>query len=274
MRFIVGGAALVGVGCYLMPLMWFLYNGVRLRLDALAIPPTWRSTLTIESLVAVLGSSDAQHALFNSLLVALLATMGSLLFGVPAAYSLSTLPRRSAAARSFLLLTNAVVPPISLLIPLYLLLRQFGLLESRLALSFVHVGLTVGIVVVFLEPVFRSLPRRVHEMAALDGLSPASVVWRVLIPLSLSGVLMAGAIVFVLSWGEYTMASMTAGGRSQTLPVLLPSLVQVTGTRWGEAAVLSFLTFLPLGLLALLGPSLFRRVRASSAARSEWTGES
>ena len=122
---------------------------------------------------------------------------------------------------SLTVLGTQMLPPVALVIPFYLLAQRFGLLDRGWALALVYLSFNFPFVVWILIGFFQGIPRELEEAALVDGNGRLGAFWRIIVPLSLPGMLAAGVFAFVLSWNEFLFALVLTGRNSKTLPVAL-----------------------------------------------------
>ncbi|HET9955304.1 MAG TPA: carbohydrate ABC transporter permease, partial [Polyangiaceae bacterium] len=161
----------------------------------------------------------------NSLYVAGGTTALCVGLGALAAYALARLEFRGKRGVFGLLLAVSAFPQISVVEPLYALLRELGLINTYPGLVLAYVTFTLPISVLLLVSFFRELPREVEQAARMDGATSLQVLWHVILPLSVPGLVATGIISFVYCWNEFLFAlSFTVGGERQTLPVAIAML--------------------------------------------------
>ena len=166
--------------------------------------------------------SEFVASIFNSTVVALFTTIITLFLASLAAYSIERLKVPLRRLISFSVVLTQMLPPVTLVIPLYLLLARFGLLNSKASLIMIYTTLQLPFAIWILSSYFRQLPQSVEEAAIIDGSSYLGVLWRILIPLSKPALFTAGIFVFLASWNEFLIALViTSSLQSKTLPVAI-----------------------------------------------------
>src|SRR4029450_3401922 len=137
--------------------------------DLLASPPVWVFTPTLANYEAIFADQTVTNAIINSLIVASATTVISLLLGTPAAYALARFEFRGKADLWFWFISNRMVSPIVLALPVYMLSRQIGLLNTYWGLILVYLTFCLPIVVWICTDQFRSIPRDLEQSARLEG---------------------------------------------------------------------------------------------------------
>jgi ABC-type glycerol-3-phosphate transport system permease component len=242
---IARGVFLVTVLVFVVfPLLWLALASVKTRAGALAMPPELFFTPTFDA-YAKIRSSGAGRAFGNSLTIALTNVALSLLLAVPAAYALARMRGRIQAHLSFWVLSIRLAPLFAVILPLYVLFRSMGLLDTRIALALAHLTLTLPLAVWLLMTYFRSLPRDLDEAAMLDGARPWQVLLLVIVPLSRPMLASVAVIVFIFSWNEFLLAFFLTSRNAQTVPVMVAGLAGTMTFDWPLIAAISICSMVP-----------------------------
>ncbi|MGZ4417379.1 MAG: carbohydrate ABC transporter permease, partial [Gaiellaceae bacterium] len=161
---------------------------------------------TLANFRAVLKSGDFQIALLNSTIVAGSVTLISVALGALAAYALGRFRFRGRSVALYLMLSMTIFPQIAILGALYTMINDFGLYNSRGALIFSYMILTMPLTVWVLTSFMRALPRDLEEAAYIDGATPLQVFYKVLLPLVAPGLVTTGLLAFIAAWQEFLYA--------------------------------------------------------------------
>jgi multiple sugar transport system permease protein len=208
----------------LLPLLWITRVAFVSRRVAYLIPPDWTALPNFDSWNYIFGDQDFLHFFINSLGIGLGSTLLSLAIGIPAGYSMARWATGGRGVRIGILATQ-ILPAIALVIPVFIMAREFGLLNNQLLLALVYLSFNLPFVVWILNGFFQGLPAEVEEAALVDGATRLQVLRLVVIPMALPGLVAAGVFSFVLCWNEFLWAFILSGLESRTLPVALrPSL--------------------------------------------------
>jgi multiple sugar transport system permease protein len=192
-------------------------------------------------------------AFANSVVVATSVTALTLTLGALAAYAASRLPFRWTHAFMYANLTSRMVPIIVLMVPLYVTLRQLGLLNSLPGIILTEVGLLLPYAVWILTSYFAALPRELEDAARIDGCSRVGAFVRIVLPLSAPGLAACGVITFILSWHELLIPLVVSSRpESMTVPVILAGLVSDFYVFYTLMMAISLLGLLPTVQLVLL----------------------
>lgn len=212
--------------------------------------------VSFENFAKVLGTTDQAGSwlfgrqLFNSLFVSILTSGLGLVFSATAAYALSRwdFPGRERAIGAFLV--TQMFPGVVMLIPIYILLDELGLLDSLLGLALVYSTTSVPFSVWMLKGYFDTIPRALEEAAALDGCTRFQTFWSVILPLAKPALAVVALFSFMTAWNEFILAATLMGdARSYTLPVVLNGYVNEYGADWGAFAAGAIVVSLPVMIL-------------------------
>lgn len=246
----------------LAPYAWLIISSISTKIDLLTVPLKWfpqRPTLVnFQSLFSEGESALSQgmtffsRSILNSLVVTF-ASMGvSMAFGVCTAYAVARLAFPGRRFYLLLLMGSYMMPPIAIVIPGYVILKALGLLDSRVGLMLVNVTFILPLVVWIMRGFFLSIPLELEEAARIDGSSRFGALIRIILPLSLPGLVSAAVFSFIASWNEYLYAFLYTSMRSRTLPVLIGEFTTKVGTDYLKMAAAGVVASAPPVLLALI----------------------
>lgn len=153
---------------------------------------------------------------------------------------------------AFWLISQRILPPITVIIPVYILYQQLGLLDTQFSLIASYAAVNLPIVIWFMRDYFQTIPLELEESAFIDGASRYQVLWRIVFPLALPGLIATFLIILVFSWNEYVMALFLTGAQTQTMPILVSAQNGVRGPQWWNMSVLVMLMVGPLILTAVI----------------------
>jgi multiple sugar transport system permease protein len=254
------GASLV----VLLPILWVMRTSFANRLIAYKIPPVWFFTPTLENYRIIFEKYPFQKYFYNSILVSAAASLVALALGALAAYSIARFKTGDPILRLSMLSTQ-MLPPITLVIPIFLLARIFHLWDSRLGLILAYLSFNLPYTVWILIGFFQSIPVDLEEAAMIDGCSRVQAFLRVTIPVSLPGLLAAGVFNFILNWNEFLFSLILTGRETRTLPVAIASLWTQQGVQIGAVSAATFLVILPVIVLTwVIQKSLVRNLTFGS----------
>ncbi len=232
----------------LLPLLWTLRTSLVHKVLAYASPPPLFFTPTLDNYVVIFQEEPFLLFFLNSLIVAVLSTLACLVIGAPAAYSYA----RFNTGGNFLLmgmLGTQMLPAVILVIPFFLIYNAINLFNTRLGLIIAYVTFNIPFVIWILIGFFHTIPRELEESAIVDGCSKFGAFVRIIIPVTLPGLLSAGIYAFVLSWNEFLFALILTGKETKTLPVAIAGLMTQQGVQIGAVSAAIVIILLPMILL-------------------------
>lgn len=247
----IGMLLAIGLFC-LGPIVWQAVTSVKQDQDLVRLPPVFPDQMTAVHYERVLLGSALPRSLVNSAVVAASATMVALVVGAFCAFALARLPIAGKGVILGLVLATSMFPPIAVISPLYLLMRDLGLRDTLIAVGLTHAVYALPLSVWLLTSFFRQLPKELYLAARVDGCTPFRALVSIILPLARPGVAVAALLVFIFSWNEFMFAlTLTASDSTRTAPVavaLFPGLYEVP---WGDLAAASLIVTLPVAGLAL-----------------------
>ena len=237
----------------LFPFYWMVTSSLKTQTDLLASPPMWLFTPTLANYRDIFADTVVTTAVLNSLIVAGSTTALSVLLGAPAAYALALFEFRGKADLWFWFISNRMISPIVLALPVYILSRQIGLLNTRLILVLIYLTFTLPIAVWICTDQFRSIPRDLEQSARLEGATQFDVFWRIYLPLGIPGVAVSAIFAFIFSWNEllYALVLITSQGL-KTAPVVATNFMSGYELPWGKIMATGTIIVLPVTIFALL----------------------
>lgn len=243
------------LGLTLVPVYWLLTISLKTVVDQFAVPPLWfRFDVTWEHYYDIFFVRPFGRYLWNSALVAAVSTLLALVFGVAAAYALARLPMRRNWNRhlSFWILSTRMVPPIVTILPLFLLLRDVGLLNTRFSLILVYTGFNLPFVIWMMRGFFEELPAELEEAAWMDGSSRLRALVEIVLPLVAPGLAATAVFCLLIAWNEFLFALvLTQTDAAMTLPVGIAGRVTQYEIKWGAMSAAGVVAMVPVFLFAL-----------------------
>jgi multiple sugar transport system permease protein len=214
-------AAAIVVMNGLFPAIWILFTSLKTEVELTAKPITYfPHNATIQNFMAAFRDQPLATYLFNSVVVAISSTLLSLFISALAAYAIARLRLRYRDAILTSIIAVSMFPLVTLMVPLFEIMRGVGLLNSYLALILPYTVLNLPICTLMLVSFFHDIPRDIENAAMLDGCTRLESLWKIVVPLAAPGVFTAGIIAFVNAWDEFLLAmSLNASVQFRTLPV-------------------------------------------------------
>ncbi|MCO4319149.1 carbohydrate ABC transporter permease [Phyllobacterium sp. 21LDTY02-6] len=259
----------LGVFAILAPFLWVFLQSLKYEIDILQ--GSWIFNPTSFNYADVLYSrrSDFPENVYNSLVVAFLSTVGVLLIGTLAAYSLVHFKSRAAISRLLLgwtLIFN-MIPPLTLVGPWYLIFRELGLSGTLTAVVLTHIALNLPMTVWMMMAYFREIPQEIEEAALVDGCTRPVIFMRIALPLAVPGLIAAGVLAFVFSWNEFSVALTLTSRHTATVPVAISRFAQQYEVQYGQMAAASILSTIPALIMMFIGQRFIVRGLTAGAVK-------
>lgn len=244
---------------FFLPVFWVILTSVRHRVEINAHPPVWIPTgFTLDSYKILLGMPTPEGAFGmggeipfldyarNSIVISLVSTLFSLLFGTLAGYVFSRFRFKAKNGIFLGMMLARAVPGIALSLPLFVLFARLRLSDTVLGMIIIYVALNVPFTAWLMDGFFRTIPQELDDAARIDGCSQWTAFLRVDLPLASPGAAAAGIFAFLTAWNEFALASIiTRTPKSRTFP---PALFEFTGqfvSDWRGMTAMSVMMLIP-----------------------------
>lgn len=235
------------------PYLWMILTSLKNDADIAAFPVRYLPTaVTFEHYAVLLARTSFSGNLLNSLIIAAGAVVLGLTVSIPAAYAFS---RFRFAGRRFLMTQFLVInmfPVVLIIIPLFVLMRQFGLLDTFIGIILGHSTFAIPFSIWMLTSYMNAIPADLDEAARIDGASRLQTLWLVILPVVMPGIVTTGIYIFVTSWNEYLFAMMLSGSSVRTVTVALQLFIGEFTVQWGLLTAAGTLIAIPVTILFLL----------------------
>jgi ABC-type glycerol-3-phosphate transport system permease component len=237
---------------FMLPIFWLVTTSFKFGREAFAIPPRWLFfEFTLRNFQEVLATTKISQYLLNSIIVSTGATILSLVLGVPAGYAIARSQSRILNSSAYFFLILLMVPPIAMLIPFYLIMRDLRLLGTYASLIILDTVFDAAFVVWMMRSYFADVPKEMEEAALVDGASRFAAFWRVALPLSIPGVVAAAIYVIIFSWNDFLFALMLTSPETKTIPLGILASFSAVEINWGKMAVMCLFAIIPALVIAL-----------------------
>jgi multiple sugar transport system permease protein len=263
---------IVALAFFLFPIAWVAVTSLKLPGDYMHRPPVWWPDNPTTNHYKMVMKVKGWTALENSAVVATSATVLSLIVGTLAAYSLARF-KTGGKHLAFWILSQRMMPPVVLIVPFFLLLRDLGKIDSRIgldtrfALIALYTVFNLPFVVWMMRSYFMGVPAELEESAMVDGSTRLGVFLRITLPLSFPGLIATGTFAFIFAWTEFLFAVVITRTNTFTLPVAIAGFSGSQGSNWGQASALAVVATAPVFALGLLVQRHFVRGLTLGAVR-------
>ena len=276
------------------PLLWIFLTSFKTSADAVAYPPKVFSQPSLEGYcnlfnissrqtpefmaglpppqgycakvarergMVIAGPSKTPGRLMNSLVIGFGSTFLAVFLGTLAAYALSRFKVPIKDDLLFFILSTRFMPPIAVAIPIYLMFRQLGLLDSYVGMILLYTAVNVSLAVWLLKGFIDEIPREYEEAALVDGYTRLQAFVKTVLPQATTGIAATAVFCLIFSWNEYAFAVLLTSGNAQTMPPFIPFIIGEGGQDWPAVAAATTLFVIPiLAFTVLLRKHLLRGI--------------
>ncbi len=243
------GALIVYCIWAVFPILWVVLTSFKTNAEALTVPPQLLFRPTISNYVDVFTSVyQFSSVVENSIVIAAVGTAAIVLLALPAAYGLSRLIPWGRNAVSFGIISARTFPTIGLAIPLFIVMQNARLLDTRLAVIIANVAYSLPFGIWMMFGFIESIPIELEEAALLDGCTRVGALARVIVPQLLPGLGATAILTSIVAWREYLFPLILTTRNARTLPVVAGSFITDVGPNWGGLCAYSVLTILPIAI--------------------------
>ncbi|MGO1849007.1 carbohydrate ABC transporter permease [Microbacterium sp.] len=213
---------------FFFPVAWMVFTAFKPERAASTNPPTFLTELTFDNFARVFDSGFSAY-LINSFSASVMSTIIVMLLAFPAAYGLSVRPIVRSTDALFFFISTKFLPLAAAIIPIYLLLQNFGMLDNVSALTILYLGMNLPLAVWMMRSFLMEVPREIIEAAQVDGAKFSTEMLRIVLPLVAPGIAAAALICFIFAWNEYFLANLLTSTIARTAPPALGSFVSGRG---------------------------------------------
>jgi multiple sugar transport system permease protein len=241
------------------PILWMFFASVKSNTEIFSLPPRLLPDhFTIEAYLSIFDDPAKVRFFINSYVVSGVVTLLTVLIAILAAYAFSRYSFRLKSTLNVFVISTQTVPPITLLIPYFGMVVAFGIFNTYFALILTYMVFTLPYAILLMTGYLNTLPKDLDEAVLVDGGSSWTALWRVLVPLSLPGIVATAVYTFLLAWNEFLFAlTLTKSTDMRTVPIGIQLLMGQHAFEWNQMMAMSVLGSLPLLLLFLIAQRYF-----------------
>ena len=245
-------ALAIGVAISMFPILWMVSTSLKTQADYFAFPPVWiPSELDFSHYIYLFTKTDGAVAFKNSFILGFSSMVAVLVFSIPMAYAIVRFRVGGKQLPNAVLILR-MAHPIALVLPLFLLYRQFNLLDTHIGLIMVYTVVFLPFAIWILIGFFQDFPFEIEEAALIDGCSRLRALVQVIIPILTPGISVVGLFAFIFAWNEFLFTIVLSKSKTKTLMVMTNAFIQSpTDTAWGEAASLVVIGIIPCVCVAI-----------------------
>lgn len=235
-----------------IPFLWILITAFKNRSEILSNTPILYFKPTLENFKIAFLEKHFSYVFINSFLISSLSTVFAILIGVPAAYVFSRFQFKFKRDLYFFILTTRMVPPISIVVPLFLLYAKLDITNSYLGVILIHSTINTSLVIWIMRSFFNDIPKYLDDSFLIDGASYYKGFINIILPTARIGILVTALFCFIMSWNEYLFVSLLTSYETRTITVSLPGLITPHGTYWGQVAAMAVTATIPILIIIFI----------------------
>jgi len=250
---------IIGLVYACFPVVWMLFSSLKSNTEIFSIPPElFPKEFTLKAYNSIFGSPMKVRFFLNSYLVAMVVTLLTLFVAILAGFSFSRYSFKLKKPLNLFIISTQTVPPISLLIPYFGIVVAFRMYDTYFALVFTYMVFTLPYAILLMTGYFNTLPKELDEAVIIDGGSSFTALWRVLVPVSIPGIVATGVYTFLLSWNEFLFAlTLTKSTEMRTVPIGIQLLMGQHSYEWNEMMAMSILGSFPILIMYMVAQRYF-----------------
>ena len=237
---------------FFFPIFWMVLTSFKTELQAIAIPPLLVFEPTLENYTLINDRTDYFKYAFNSVITSFGGTLLAMLIAIPSAYAMAFSPGRYTKNILLWMLSTKMLPAVGVLLPIYLIAQQFGLLDTRVLLIIIYALINLPIVMMILFTYFKEIPKEILEASRMDGCTTFNEIVQVVMPLAWGGIASTALLSIVLLWNEAFWSIVLTSSDAGTLVALVASFSSPEGLFWAKVSAVSTLACAPIVVLGWL----------------------
>jgi sorbitol/mannitol transport system permease protein len=230
---------------FVAPVVWMALTSFHREADAATNPPSLLAPLTTVNYSALFDRGISPY-LINSATASLVSTVLVLALAVPAAYALSIKPVEKWTDVMFFFLSTKFLPAIAALLPIYLIVKDVGMLDNVWTLVILYTAMNLPLALWMMRSFLAEVPREILEAAEVDGAGLLRTLWQVIRPIATPGLASTSLICVIFSWNEFMFAVNLTAIRASTAPVFLVGFITSEGLFLGKLCAAATLVSLPV----------------------------
>jgi multiple sugar transport system permease protein len=245
-------ALLLVMAFFMTPILWTAITAIKPTELISAHSIVWLFRPTLDHFRVIFFEDNIVAPLINSTIIATFSTVGVLVTAAPASYALSRFRVPFGQQLASYFLSARMAPPVTVVLPLFLIFRNLGLIDTHPALIAAYVTVNMPFAIWMIKGFFDEIPRELDEAALLDGCSRFHAFVRIVLPLAAPGLAATAIISFIFSWNEFLFAILLTNFHARTLPVAASALMTDRMVLWGELCATAIIIYTPVMLFAML----------------------
>jgi len=245
---------------YLIPVYWIIATSFKPYVDIFASPPKFSFKPTLDNYVGLMtirsmstegkmeiaSSSPYLRQLLNSIIIGFVSTAIAVCLGTMSAYAFSRFPVKGKGDLMFFILSTRMMPPVAVVIPLFLMYRALHLIDTHIGLILLYTTFNVSFATWMMKGFMDEIPKEYEEAALVDGYTRFKAFMKIVLPQSVTGIAATAVFCLITAWNEFTFALIMTTKNARTAPPSLASRMGSSGVEWGQIAAGTFIFLLPV----------------------------
>lgn len=260
----------IGLVFATFPILWMLFSSLKSNREIFALPPRLLpDDFTIAAYLTIFNDPVKVRFFLNSYLVAGIVTVLTLLVAILTAYGFSRYRFRFKNTLNIFIISTQTVPPITLLIPYFGMVVALRIFDTYFALVLTYMVFTLPYAILLMTGYLNTIPKELDEAVLVDGGTSWTALWRVIVPVSIPGIVATAVYTFLLAWNEFLFAlTLTKSMSLRTVPIGIQLLMGQHAFEWNEMMAMSVLGSLPLLVLYLVAQRYFLAGMTAGSVKS------
>lgn len=255
MLYIVKYAILIVTAMFvLFPIIWTFITSIKQEVQIFAIPPVWLpNPVSFKNYIDAFSTGAFVQRFGNSIIVAFGSTFLSMVIGIPAAYGFARHPYKGSNVIFLSITACRMLPTVVLGIPMYFVLRNLGILDTKTGLIIIHLPLQLMLNIWMLYGSFKNFPKDLIDAGYIDGLGPFKTLVAIVVPITIPMIAVATVFSFLASWNEFFFAMLTTSSeKAMTLPVYIAGNITSQRIYWGRMTAMGIAYAIPAIIFTLV----------------------
>jgi len=228
------------------PILWMVLTSFKTESAAFAFPPTLVFEPTLSNWQIALFDTNFLDHLWNTVVITVFSTLLALFLGIPAAYGLAYYPGKRSDFTLLWLISTRMLPPVGIIVPLFVIARDLGLRDTHLAMIIIYTGMNLPLVVWMMRSFFLDVPYEILEAGRIDGVSLWQEFRFLVIPLVMPGLFATALLCMIFAWNEFFFAFNMTVTDAAPLSVYISSFKTAEGLFWAKMSAGATASVLPV----------------------------
>ncbi|MDO4345179.1 MAG: carbohydrate ABC transporter permease [Eubacteriales bacterium] len=251
-RIAIYAGAILAAMVFIFPLYWTAETSFKTYKEAFRQPPQLFVLPDFTNYIKFFSQSDVLLLLRNSVIVTAFSVVIPMVVGVFASYALTRSTLRGKEGFGLFLLASRFIPPMSTVIPIYIIFRALGLYDTCRGLIILNCGTNIPYVIWMMRGFIKEVPVAIEESAWIDGCSRVRAFFEIVLPMCRSGIVATAVLIMVFSWNDYLYPLMMTSSKAKTLPLAMAAYMGEQGIEWNMMAAAGMIILLPTIIFSIL----------------------